>query len=198
MTAKKKKVAANPRISSRKKPPPKTRKDFATAKEYNAWKKRSQASKEGWKKREAAGDTVRAVESRLRAQILEFIERTEERDRKLNKESIRKGRSPKIIIPEPLPKKPSLEQIVERAKYHSDNIPFAGWVDAVDDDYLHKDRTLALMPSRLRHQPLTPVWEEILERAGKKGNKALKRQAEVIAEMYEVDLKEVYTLFFSP
>ncbi len=62
---------------------------------------------------------------------------------------------------------------------------------------LHRDMTLALHPSRLRHLDEAPELFEKLDAAKKKGEYYFIDMCDSMAEFYSVPLAEVYTLFFS-
>ena len=74
------------------------------------------------------------------------------------------------------------------------------FVDYHDLTMLRRDNfAIAMQPSRLRH--LGVVTDEMLamlRRAEQKGQRALRKQAREYAHFFEVPLREVYTLFFSP
>lgn len=168
-------------MASKKKKASKKRSDFASAEAYRQWKKRSDASKAGWRDRTKAG-----IKERL-----------------ANAESspIHGLGKPKVKHTDT--KGMSLEELEYRLKVVEATLAMEihtrGWVDSNEIENLHKDMTIALMPSRLRHLgPLTDAMERMLKKAFKKGKRALRKQAREYAEFFDVPLREVYTLFFSP
>lgn len=72
------------------------------------------------------------------------------------------------------------------------------FVHALSPEWLHRDGTVALQPSRVRHlneksyRKLLKTLSEALE-GDTPGN-----DLEILADMYEVSVRELYTLFFSP
>lgn len=154
----------------------KKRSDFATQAEYRRWKQRSDAAKRGAK-------------TKLRKRI----------------EDANGFRSPIIrgLQIEPIPDNLTMEQLrwrlLETQARLAMEVLTRGFVDSQDIERLHKDMTLALMPSRLRHMgALTDEMEKALKRAARKGKRALRKQAKEYAMYFDVPLREVYTLFMSP
>ena len=73
------------------------------------------------------------------------------------------------------------------------------WPNAMPPELLHRDGTIALKPSRLRHLGQeTNVLLKILKKAMKKGEQEFTLAANLIATQYEVAVREVYTLWYSP
>ncbi len=164
-----------------KKKTSKKRSDFKTLAEYKKWKKRSDASKAGWRSR-----TKEGIKERLAS-----AEST----------PIRGLGKPKVKHTDT--KGMTLEELEWRLKVVEATLAMEihtrGWVDSNEIEKLHKDMTIALMPSRLRHMgPVTDAMERELKKASKKGRRALRKQAREYAEFFDVPLREVYTLFFSP
>lgn len=75
---------------------------------------------------------------------------------------------------------------------------FDSLVDVLPLEWLHEDMSIALYPSSLRHHEDTQQIRGILKIAESKGKKELRRAARIIANSYEVPLREVYTLHLSP
>lgn len=168
-------------MASNKKKASKKRSDFGTLAEYQKWKKRSDASKAGWRER-----TKEGIKKRL-----------------ANAESgpIHGLGKPKVKHTDT--KGMSLDELEQRLKVVEATLAMEiatrGWVDSNEIEKLHQDMTIALMPSRLRHLgPLTDAMLRMLKKASKKGKRALRKQAREYAEFFDVPLREVYTLFFSP
>ncbi len=163
-----------------KKKTSKKRSDFATLAQFKKWKKRSDASKAGW-----AGRTKEGIKARIAG--------AEAPIRGLGKPKVKHSDTKGL----------SLEQLEQRLANVEATLAMEihtrGWVDSNEIEKLHKDMTVALMPSRLRHLgPLTDAMERMLKKAFKKGKRALRKQAREYAEFFDVPLREVYTLFFSP
>jgi len=110
--------------------------------------------------------------------------------------------------------KRELEQVIagrERAEEKlRQEMMTKGWVPTSETRYLRENYTIALEPSRLRHNVDTMNLKKQLEDASggnfgvaamdlsKRNRRNLRAAAEKIAENYEVDIREVYTLFYSP
>lgn len=154
----------------------KKRQDFTTTKQYKEYLKRSRASKEVWKKRKGS-------EKRVKAYIL------------ANTPLPIRG-----LVKKPKKSKGDYKVLAEFYKSLSEaEAATRGFVDDKDVAFLHKDMSIALMPSRLRHMGIvTEAMEKQLKLAGNKGERALKKQVKEYANYFGVSLREVYTLFFSP
>ena len=72
------------------------------------------------------------------------------------------------------------------------------WVPSSEDRDLHRDGTIALFPSALRHIPDADKLIRRMEKARKKGENEMRSMARRIAYEYDSPLAEVYTLFMSP
>jgi hypothetical protein len=152
------------------------RSDFETAADYRRWHVRSMASRKSWKERKMR-------DLRLQAE-------------KLNPRigTSRKTKAELIAIIE----KQRLA-LVERDAKAAMELLTQGWVDSEDIERLRKNMAIAVMPSRLRHLgTVTDEMEKMLKRASKKGERALRKLAKQYAAYFDVPLREVYTLFFSP
>ncbi len=163
--------------------PTKKRGDFKSAAEFKRWQNRSKASKKAWKTRKDSAIRVKIVEA-AGAPI----------------------RGLKVEIPEGLTYK-QLEAMLRESERRrlgveaqlAAEILTRDFVDSEDVERLHKDMTIALMPSRLRHMgAVTDEMEKMLKKARHKGERALRKQAKEYASFFNVPLREVYTLFFSP
>lgn len=65
-------------------------------------------------------------------------------------------------------------------------------------EYLREDWTLAVLPSRLRHRAETEEIRKELKKAHRRGKEPFEESIRKIAEFYDVDVREVYTLWESP
>lgn len=78
---------------------------------------------------------------------------------------------------------------------------FPGFVAGEDIENLHRDGSVAVYPSTLRHVPQKD-FDSIMQRLQKAGmvptSRSFQNEAEDIAEEYDVPIKEVYTLWLSP
>jgi len=73
------------------------------------------------------------------------------------------------------------------------------WVDAMPDEYLHQDGTIALQPSRARHMgEVTDQALAMMRKARRKGTRAFDEMVNDIAGFLDLPLREIYTLWHSP
>lgn len=73
------------------------------------------------------------------------------------------------------------------------------WVPSSEDAYLHRDGTIALYPSILRHYPTADNMIRRMKNAERKGGEiGLRNMARKIAYEQDAPIAEVYTLFMSP
>jgi hypothetical protein len=162
---------------AKKKAASKKRSDFASAAEYKRYKTRSNAQKKRWadikaKELQAYKVTLVNMHPSIRGLMTQL-------------EPLSLEESERVILA--LKAQLAAEQLTR------------GFVDSNEIEKLHKDMTIALMPSRLRHLgSVTDEMEKMLKRAHRKGERALRKQAKEYAAYFDVPLREVYTLFFSP
>jgi hypothetical protein len=108
----------------------------------------------------------------------------------------RKGKLPskvnRKLISRLIDENASLKKQLEQQRF------FDSLVDVLPLEWLHEDMSIALYPSSLRHHEDTQHIRGILKIAESKGKKELRRAARIIANSYEVPLREVYTLHLSP
>ncbi len=159
--------------------PSKKRSDFKSAAEYKRWRNRSIASKKVWRERKqsALRSKIEAVDTSTPIRGLDGLTVKQLEAKLAESERRRMGVEAQLAA-----------EILTR-----------GFVDSEDVEKLHKDMTIALMPSRLRHMgAVTDEMEKMLKKAHKKGERALRKQAKEYASFFAVPLREVYTLFFSP
>lgn len=75
-------------------------------------------------------------------------------------------------------------------------------VHVLPQEYLHADGTMAKSPSRLRHVPeAETIWNAIdaaMTREDEDEDYDVHEYMEYIAEMYDMDVSEVYNLYYSP
>jgi len=88
----------------------------------------------------------------------------------------------------------------ERELRHQEEISrlTADFVPMYDMDRIRADGTIAVESCRLRHLSETDELRAALQRADDRGEDSLRDMAETIAELYNVPIREVYTLHFSP
>jgi hypothetical protein len=169
-------ASSKKRAATSKKRPAKKRADFATAAEYKRYKKRSDTQKKAWKEK---------VERKLAAQRYLAVN--------LPKMPIRGlAETDGQFLKRYQDYNQSVLNYIEGERETQD------FVDALDVHMLRKNFAIAIEPSRLRHLNESEEMEEMLKRAAKKGERALRKQCKAFAEWFAVPIREVYTLFFSP
>lgn len=154
------------------------------------WKKRSRASKKGW-------------ETRRKKQLFK---------KEISKQTTlirnaKKGVKKKKVIsalPKIQKKKKAnveeLESIIDLQRQQIEILTLTkDWVHAMPPEFLHKNGTIALYPSRARHYgKLTDEMMRILRKANKKGNSEFNRAVSFLAGHFNLPMREIYTLWYSP
>lgn len=169
----------------------KTAKKVAASKkasEAAIFAKRSKAAKKGWRKRRKAGTSQKKAIANV--------------NKKLRKS--KKELSPELrkLIPtkkeiDALSLEDMKKLVVKQAKRLAGVIDTDDWVDAMPEEYLNRDRTVALMPSRARHMGVdTDIMYDALNDAY--GTELFDGLAYEFAEEFDLPVQEIYTLFFSP
>ncbi len=193
----------------------KKRADFATAAEHKAWLKRSRAAKKGW---------ITRYERQLPKKISDANRRAVNAAKALGQKkppkiikakvgpkpkSTRKRKTEVDRLKRELAASKAREKAAEAriAKMLDDELPdFSTWdretlfdeTMQVVKEHTRKDGSIGIFGSRLRAHPSADELYKELRRARKKGLGSLTGLARIIAEMYNVTLREVYTLLESP
>lgn len=151
--------------------------------------RRSKASKKGWvsrKKKQALAKKLSDAQQKLRNAQLGVKKKKRVKIKRL-----------------PAKKKLTISELQEIIASKDRQIAILeltkDWVNAMPDEYLHKDGTLALKPSRARH--MGRITDEImkgLRKAKKKGENAFDRAARFYAGYFGLAVREIYTLWHSP
>ncbi len=165
-------------MTSRKKRPSKKRSDFASKKAFDEYKKKSAAAKKRYqKKKERIAAAKQYIEVNVPKPPIRGLEESD-----------------KAFIKRQKAHFAALMRYIEAERITAD------FVHDHDIVMLRKDNfAIAVEPSRLRHLgAVSDEMEKMLQRAAKRGERALKRQAQEYAEFFDVPVREVYTLFFSP
>jgi hypothetical protein len=164
---------------------PKKPKKVAKVKRSKEWKRRSQASKKGWKAR------------KLKKEILDTRRQLPEISKKLPK------RLRDRILPRanPLPglKTPVDERIAELEKRNRELETYREWIrDSGGPEWEKLDGTIAKYPSTLRtyERRVQEKAYGMLEHAALNGH--LEEEVLKIARLLELPLREVYAFFYSP
>lgn len=174
-------------------------------KPLTAAQRRSAAAKKGWKTRRLKEKNINLLaeikqrKSRLRSMEKAFhkaaLRRYEEREQQKNWR-----RTPPTNLKE------ENQTLREENQRHRENEKvlreIAHFTATKAPKYLHRDNTLAVMPSELRHVAETFEIERALKREAKKhggpDTAGFDEYARKVADFYAVEVAEVYTLFFSP
>ncbi len=202
------------------KKPSKKRSDFASAKLYKQWLTRSKASKAAWERKK--NTQLRELSERMEISIRglghglteEEIVRLGVKPNKLRQlEKMRRDIARKVVrdfvpldtskmtvkeLQDHIAYMTSLEHVT-RAELYGE-ILTRGFVHSSEPEMLRKDNlAIAMQPSRLRHMgEVTEYMLKQMQKAAKKGVRALRKQVNEYAAYFEVPLREVYTLFYSP
>lgn len=174
-----------------------TKKKRASAKkisEAQLKKKRSLAAKKGWETRrrntvkKAASNNSRKLANAARA--LKKVPK-----KKANSRISLQDKSREEL--EALVRKQEAELREKEAKIER-LLRTENWVDAVDIEYLSRDGHIALQPSHARHDADYFDIRERLDLAYAEGEDAFDMECWEIAAEYDYEVREVYTLFYSP
>ena len=92
------------------------------------------------------------------------------------------------------------EQIArQRAELQARDADDAEWVSAFADEYISaEDGHICVEPSRLRYHEDHDIIQERLDKAYAEGEFEFDAECALIAMDYDVDIREVYTMFKSP
>ena len=156
---------------------------MATKKKTAEKKKKSAAAKRGWATR------------RKKSKLIATIKKTTKIIRVVKKGAKKK---PKTRFPTKNKTIDELQDIIKRQQQTIELLKESkGWVHAMPTEFLHKDGTIALEPSRLRHLGKhTTAIRQFLTKEDKRGN--LASAVNTVAGAYHVPIREVYTLWYSP
>lgn len=165
-------------MASKKKPASRKRSEFSSKKAWEAYKKRSASAKDAHRRK------VQRVAAAKRYVEINVPKPPVRASKETDKQFIKRQN----------------EYFQSLMQYIAAERETQGFVDYHDLTMLRRDNfAIAMQPSRLRH--LGDVTDEMLamlKRAEVKGERALRKQAREYAHFFEVPLREVYTLFFSP
>lgn len=191
---------------------------MAAKKKTKAWKKRSAASKRGWATRRANEKLVKNVRksktlSSAKKVILELPKKRRSKQQIL--EAIPalpdfstwvSGFMFDIVDYETLKSKPVDPRIQDlQEQWIAGTFTFdqyqamiltRDWVNALDDEWLHPDGSIALQMSRARHLPETQEARDRMMQANLEGR--LDEEINEIAGWLDLPIREIYTLWFSP
>lgn len=147
-------------------------------------KRRSAAAKRGWVTRRQKQNLVQEVKKKS-AQI----NNAKKAAGKKPKRTHTKGKTVKELKEIIKKKDEQIELILSTRE----------WVNALPDEFLKKDGTIALEPTMLRHLgKLTDEILKVLKSAKKKGEQFFNQMVNLVADQLQVPVREVYTLWYSP
>jgi chromosome segregation ATPase len=157
-------------------------------------KKRSKAAKKGWETRRR--NTVKKAASNNQRKLTNA-------QRALKKAPKKKANSRISLVDktrkelEALVRKQEAELREQEAKIER-LMRTENWVDAVDPEYLSRDGHIALQASNARHDPDYFDIRRRLDLAYAEGEDAFDMECYDVAAEYDYEVREVYTLFYSP
>lgn len=166
------------------------------------YEKRSRAAKKGWDTRRLKEQNKLLAKKRSAKKVLGIKEKKKPSDKskkgaKLKKENARLKQDNDALQKE-------IDGLKLLAKVKKEEEFFKDWpvTSARGIQYLHQDGTLAVSPSRLRfHIDAHHIRQHLLDLASSGHGPDSKRfyiESSNIAYNMEVDVQEVYTLFWSP
>lgn len=173
--------------------------------EREEFERRSAAAKKGWRKRK-----TREKREGLKQSIRNTTTKLENVGAPVPKPKAPKTpKAPKAETAPKRPKKPTIKELqeqnaalVEKLKELEKKTTIAdltkGWVPAAELEWRHRNGTVAINPTFLRHLKETDKLLEALEDARDHGKRRLRDTATQIADHYDIPLREVYTLLYSP
>ncbi len=156
-------------------------------------KKRSKAAKKGWKTRRAVSKKVEKKPVR----------------KSVTPKPVKKPKRRKTTVSKPRKSRPKQSAISKRRiqvqyakKLEQQIIEMGGlpegWVSAYPEGYTRRDGTKAKDYSSLRFADNYEKLDKRLKKAERRGLRRLDRTVYEIAEEEGVNVREIYTLFFSP
>lgn len=154
------------------------------------FKRRSKAAKKGWETRKR-----RILPKKIRKEETLVNNAKKVKGKKPNPRIETKGKTAKQLEKMLIKERKAREEAERRL---NEEVATVGFVDARNPEFLHRDMTLAVHPCRLRHRPEAPDLRKALKDARKKGLIHLGQLAHDIADFYDLPIREVYTLYWSP
>ena len=155
-----------------------------SSKKSKEFKKRSKAARRGWETR------------RKNALIAE----AHKKQKQLKNAQLGVSKSKRQVITEldvSDATKEELLEIIESQKEQLEVLTLTkNWVNAMPDEYIRLDGTVALEPSHARHVDNVDVYWQLLDDANTKGD--LDHMANFLAGELDLPIREIYTLYFSP
>lgn len=161
---------------------------MASKKLTKEWLRRSRAAKKGWA-------------SRKQKKVLS--KKLSDTQKKLRNAQLGLPKKQRKRIPKILASKRSIEELEEILRRKDEEIRILkktrNWVNAMPDELLHSDGTIALQPSRARHRgKLTEMAIRRMKLAMKKGEHVFDRTVRQLADFFQLPVREIYTLHYSP
>jgi len=150
------------------------------------FRRRSKAAKKGWATRRRNAVKKRASNNQRKLKNAQLG--LPEQERKSNSRIKLAGKSKK-----------ELEKLVREQEQRIRTYEMTeSWVDAMPEEYLSRDGHIALKPSRARHDEDYWDMRERLDIAYAEGEDSFDTECYDIAVEYDYEVREIYTLFFSP
>jgi len=156
-------------------------------------KKRSEAAKKGWETRRR--NTAKKRASNNQRKLTNANKALKKSPKKANSRISLDNKSRQEL--EEIVRKQQAELDAKEAKIRRFMLT-ENWVDAVDPEYISRDGHITLRASMARHDPDYWDMRERLDLAYAEGEDAFDDECWDIAAEYGYEVREVYTLFFSP
>jgi hypothetical protein len=163
----------------------KKRKKKSVSKEQE-FKKRSIAARKGWRKRK-----LKELPAKIRREQKLLANAAVITGKKSNPRIETRGKTVKQLeklLKASEKKRKKLEQQLATSEY----------VDSRPLSLLKRDMTIAVEPSALRHLDERDTLLKVLKNSKKAGQIIFDKKAAEIAELYDIPIREVYTLYWSP
>jgi hypothetical protein len=158
-------------------------------------KKRSEAAKKGWETRRRNTAKKRASNNQRKLVNADKALKKSPKKKKANSRISLEDKSRQEL--EEIVRKQQAELNAKEAKIRRLMLT-ENWVDAVDPEYISRDGHITLRASMARHDPDYWDMRERLDLAYAEGEDAFDNECWDIAAEYGYEVREVYTLFFSP
>lgn len=158
-------------------------------------KKRSIAAKKGWETRRRNTAKKTAANNQRKLSNAQKALKKSPKKKKANSRISLKDKSREEL--EDIIRKQNEELRRKEAKIERLMLT-ENWVDAVDPEYLSRDGHIAVQPSNARHDPDFFEMRARLDLAHAEGEDAFDNECYEIAAEYNYEVREIYTLFYSP
>lgn len=171
------------------------------------FKRRSAAAKRGWATRRKKAKLAKLSKKLIKKKKIILIAKKGIKPKKAISKKVSKKKTKKEKKQKPAKKIKELNEIIKEKNKELNEMnrqlelikSTRNWVNAMPVEYLKADESIALEPTMLRHMgKVTNMMMKTLKKNFKLGNAQFDRAVNEIANVMNVPLREVYTLWFSP